>query len=231
MSEHTIRIFLEGALWAVPLLAAIVFHEVAHGAVARYLGDPTAARAGRLTLNPLPHVDLFGTILLPALLLLAQSPFLFGWAKPVPVDPARLRNPRRDAMLVAAAGPGANCALALASSLVLIHLLPFLSRVSPPSLVASLVVPLEAIAARTILINAVLAVFNLLPIPPLDGGRVLTGLLPGPVARLVAGVEPFGVLLVVALMATRSLGGIVGYPIGLLLWAIGTPFSFLASYM
>ncbi len=231
MSEHATQIFLEGALWAVPLLLAIVFHEVAHGAVARYLGDPTAARAGRLTLNPLPHIDLFGTILLPALLLVAQTPFLFGWAKPVPVNFARLRNPRRDAMLVAAAGPAANGALALGSSLVLIHLLPLLSRVSPPAVGASLVVPLEAIAARTILINVVLAVFNLLPIPPLDGGRVLTGLLPRPAARVVAGVEPFGILLVVALMATRSLGGIIGYPIGIVLSAMGTPFSLLASYM
>ncbi len=231
MTEETANLLRQAALWAVPVLVAIVFHEVAHGWVADRLGDPTARKMGRLTLNPLPHVDIFGTVVLPALLLLTRSPFLFGWAKPVPVNIARLGNPKRDMVLVALAGPATNLLLAVGSAISLLHLLPMVSRFAPASVSVSVVVPLQAMAARGVLINVVLAVFNALPIPPLDGGRVLTGLLPMPGARLLARMEPFGIVLVVVLMVTRSLGPVVGYPIGLLLAALGTPFRLLVGYM
>ncbi|GBD26493.1 Putative zinc metalloprotease Rip2 [bacterium HR30] len=184
-------------VWAVPVLLAVILHEVAHGYVAYLLGDPTAKQAGRITLNPVPHIDPFGTLALPLLLIVMQSPFLFGYARPVPVDFARLRHPRRDMVLVAAAGPVTNLLLATAFALLLpLVWIPHLPPAQQPLL--------AEIAFRGVLINVALAVFNLLPVPPLDGGRVLAGLVPPPLASLLARIEPFGMFIVVALVATNA---------------------------
>lgn len=176
------------SVWALPVLLAVTLHEAAHGYVAYRLGDDTAARAGRLTLNPLAHVDPFGTVLLPLMLLVFNAPFLFGYAKPVPVRIARLRNPKRDMVWVALAGPGANIALALASGFLLV-----LAQFMPGFLSGWLFEVLRI----SMLFNCLIAVFNMLPIPPLDGGRVLTGLLPGPAAIKFARIEPYGLLILI----------------------------------
>jgi Zn-dependent protease len=201
----------EIALIVVPVLAAIVFHEVAHGAVAFALGDPTAARAGRLTLNPIPHIDPVGTVLLPGLLMLAPllfgtRPLIFGWAKPVPVDFRQLRNPRRDSILVALAGPTTNLMLAAVSALVLAAL-PLTT--DPTSLVRA--VALMAVAS--IQVNCLLAIFNLLPIPPLDGGRVLSALLPLRLAYALSRVEQIGYLIVLLVVFNTGLLGILARPV------------------
>lgn len=187
------------SIWAFPVLAAIVFHEVAHGWVAYRLGDPTAAAMGRLTLNPLSHIDVVGTLLLPALLIWAGAP-VFGYAKPVPVDYDNLKDPRRDMVRVALAGPGANMVLALLS-LVLLKLILVTESASAGSMASYL----WYMGVASVRINVMLALFNLLPVPPLDGGRVLVGLLPGPQAMQVARMEPFGILIVVALLMTGVL--------------------------
>lgn len=203
---------LQIAIWAVPVLAAIVFHEVAHGFVAFRLGDPTAALAGRLTLNPVAHVDPIGTLVLPAILLVTGAPFLFGWAKPVPVDFGRLRNPKRDMIWVAAAGPGTNLVLALVGSAAF-HGLAVAGGADP----GRGLLLLMAFAQALVLMNVFLGVFNLLPVPPLDGGRVLTGLLPLEWARAYVRIEPYGFLIVILGIATGVLGFLVGPPIRFLL--------------
>jgi Zn-dependent protease len=206
----------EAALWVVPLLAAVILHELSHGVVALKLGDDTAQRMGRLTLNPLPHIDPIGTVLLPAFLLLVGAPFLFGYARPVPVDYRRLRNPKRDMMLVALAGPLTNLGLAIVSAGVLHRLVGHASAM-PDGATGGIVAPLAWIALYSVVINVVLAVFNLLPIPPLDGGRVLTGILPLRYARLVARVEPFGFMIVILLLMTDALNVVLHVPVRLLL--------------
>ncbi|HEY3306005.1 MAG TPA: site-2 protease family protein [Candidatus Binatia bacterium] len=206
------------AIWAVPVLVAIVFHEVAHGYVAYYLGDPTAARMGRLTLNPLAHIDPFGTVLLPLLLIVAHSPFVFGYAKPVPVNFHNLNRPKRDMIWVALAGPLTNLVLAFGSAMVLKLLLSYdepLSSGSGSSI--AILGPLTDMAKTTVIMNVVLAVFNLIPIPPLDGGRVLVGLLPEPQSSAVARVEPFGFLIVIVLLMTDVLDHLMGPAIRFLL--------------
>jgi Zn-dependent protease len=163
------------ATWLVPLIIAIVFHEVAHGLVARQFGDPTAERMGRLTLNPIKHVDPVGTLILPMLLAVANAP-IFGWAKPVPVRADRMRNPRRDMIIVALAGPGMNLLLAVVATAILAAGLALGGgQMTAGGFIASN-------ALNFLLINIFLAVFNLIPLPPFDGGHVVEGLLPRPLA-------------------------------------------------
>jgi Zn-dependent protease len=212
--EETIR---QIALWALPVLFAVVLHEVAHGWVANRLGDPTAARMGRLTLNPIAHIDLFGSILIPLLLIISNAPFLFGYAKPVPVNFYNLRNPKRDMIWVAAAGPVTNLLLALGAILFLKALAPLLSASGQPSTFLDVVAPIALMARNAVIINVVLAVFNAVPLPPLDGGRVLVGLLPEPHSSLVARIEPYGFLILLLLLMTHALDKIIVPPMGYLL--------------
>ena len=192
------------SIWALPVMFAVVLHEVAHGWVADRLGDNTARFMGRLTLNPLKHIDPIGTILIPVMLLVAGSPFLFGYAKPVPVDFRKLRNPRRDMVWVAAAGPVTNLLLALASTLLLA-----LAAQMPQGMIW-MAEPLALMCQASIIINLVLFIFNLIPLPPLDGGRVAVGLLPGSMAYQLARIEPYGFLIIVALLFLGVLGKVIG---------------------
>jgi Zn-dependent protease len=207
-------------IWALPVLVAVVFHEVAHGWVANRLGDPTAKKLGRLTLNPFAHVDLFGTILVPLMLILAHSPFVFGYAKPVPVNFHNLRNPKRDMIWVAAAGPAMNLLLAALFTIIWKLLAPmtgFQAQSTAVSGIADVFVPIVLMAQNGILINVTLAVFNMLPLPPLDGGRVLVGLLPRTLSLKVARVEPFGFVILIVLLMTRTLDHIIDPPTEFLL--------------
>jgi Zn-dependent protease len=201
------------AVWALPVLFAITVHEVAHGWVARKLGDPTAMMLGRLTLNPLKHIDPIGTVVVP-LALMFMGGFIFGWAKPVPVTWENLRNPKRDMALVAVAGPLANLAMAIIWALIM--KLGF----SLGGSASWLAWPLIYMGGAGITINAVLMLLNLLPIPPLDGGRVLVGLLPGPAAWQVSRIEPYGFMILLLLLVTGMLGKILGPMLGTLEMAL-----------
>ena len=180
------------AVWALPLIFAVTVHEAAHGWVADRLGDDTARRMGRITLNPLPHIDLLGTILVPMLMLMFTG-FLIGWAKPVPVDVGRLRSPKRDSAIVAVAGPAVNLLMAIVWSLVLLLAQSLLHSMH------AVAYPLLLMAGAGVFINLVLMLINLVPIPPLDGGRVMVGVLPMGAARMLAGLEPYGIFILIAL--------------------------------
>ena len=179
------------SIWAIPAIIAITFHEASHGYVAHLLGDDTAWRQGRVSFNPLVHIDPFGTVVLPIILLLLRSPFLFGYAKPVPVNFRALRHPRMGAILVAAAGPGMNLLMATIAALGF-HIVGYVPAPEAQWLAANL--------KNALLLNVILAIFNLLPILPLDGGRILVGVLPGSLARLLSRAEPYGLLILIGLI-------------------------------
>jgi len=189
------NILFEIAVWLVPLVIAIVFHKVAHGLVAKRLGDPTAEQAGRLTFNPIKHVDPFGTVILPLILAVTHAGAIFGWAKPVPVNYSRLTHPRRDMILVALAGPGMNFLLALVGAIVLAATLAFTTN--PKGVATALI---AANALNFVLINIFLGVFNLLPVPPFDGGHVVEGLLPRSLAGGFRQIGRFSLLVFIVLL-------------------------------
>ncbi|MBI5199389.1 MAG: site-2 protease family protein [Nitrospirae bacterium] len=187
---------------AIPLLFAIIFHEIAHGWVANRLGDPTAKQMGRLTINPIVHIDIFGTIIMPIILLIfSHGNFSFGYAKPVPVNPFNLRNPKRDMAIVSFAGPATNIILAAISILLAIIIAALqLSTLLPQFLASKLLIPISQMLSFSATINIFLAAFNLIPIPPLDGGRVLIGLLPDRYAYSFSKIEPFGFMILFTLI-------------------------------
>ena len=187
------------AIYALPVIFAITVHEAAHGFAARYFGDMTADRAGRISLNPLKHIDPVGTILLPALTLLVGG-ILFGWAKPVPVDFSRLRHPKRDMLWVAAAGPASNFVMALFWALMI------KLSVTSPSVYSE---PMALMGQAGVMINVVLMVLNLLPLPPLDGGRIAVSLLPNHLAYKYAQIERYGFSILIVLLATGILGRVM----------------------
>ncbi len=214
------------AVWALPVLLAITVHEVAHGWMALRLGDRTAMMLGRLTLNPIKHIDPIGTIVVPALLLFFGG-FVFGWAKPVPVTWENLKNPRRDMALVALAGPLANLLMAV------LWLLAFIVGGALMTTASWIAQPLVYMGVAGMLINTILMVLNLLPLPPLDGGRIVGSLLPGPLAWRYSRLEPYGLIIVLVLFFTQVLGKIIS-PIvfafvGLLIYFSGMPSGYFRT--
>ena len=205
------------AIWALPVLLAITLHEAAHGYVARHFGDPTAEQAGRITLNPLRHIDPVGTLLVPGLILALSAGMLFGWAKPVPVSFGRLRRPKADMLWVAAAGPLANLAMAIGWALVFL-----LGRQLAGSDYA---LPMLKMADAGMQINAILMILNLLPVPPLDGGRIAVSLLPGRLAVSYAKLEPFGFPILLLLLFTGVLGAVLGPLVALFRYALALVFG------
>jgi Zn-dependent protease len=205
------------AVMALPLVFAIVFHGVAHGWIADKLGDHTARDMGRLTLNPISHIDLFGTIIMPLMLfIVTDGKFVFGSAKPVPINPYNFRHPKRDMALSSLAGPGVNIAMALLSTLVL-QLMPLLHAVVPKTAWDWFALPLSLMLSYGVIINVVLAVLNLIPIPPLDGSRVAYWLLPDKPAAAYYRLEPYGMIIILALFIFGVLGKVMAPVVGFII--------------
>lgn len=204
------------SIWALPVLLAVTLHEAAHGWVAMKLGDPTAQMLGRVTFNPLKHIDKWGTIVIPAgMLILSGGQMLFGFAKPVPVNFSRLRNPKRDMVLVALAGPGINLAMAVVAAAAL-HVLPLLDGDVQAWVGYNL--------GNALFINVLLAIFNMLPLPPLDGGRVAVGLLPWSIGQYLARLERVGIFIVLfAIFLLPYIGGKIGVELNVFGWLILAP--------
>jgi len=231
MTQFTAGLY-DASTWVLPIVFAITFHEAAHGYVAWRLGDDTAYRRGRVSFNPLRHIDPFGTIVMPAFLLLTGSPFLFGYAKPVPVQFGRLHHPRRDMVLVAAAGPGINLLLATLSA-ALLHFVDLMPAGLGDWTTLSLFESMQ--------INVVLAVFNMLPLPPLDGGRVAVGLLPPNLGKPLAKLERYGIAIILGVLVLLPLIGsrlgmnwsvasyLIEHPVEFIIraigWLVGIPFG------
>jgi len=209
------------SIWIVPVLISITMHEAAHGYAANLLGDDTAKKLGRVTLNPFKHIDRLGTVIIPLILIVMKSPFVFGWAKPVPVKFYRLKKPLRDMVIVAIAGPVTNIALALVAATIL-SLMHKLALMDNPWLVRTLV--------NFFFINIILAVFNMIPIPPLDGGRVAVGLLPKVFSYQLARLEKYGFFIIItALFILPLLGKKIGIPLEPIHWFIQSVSSFLIN--
>ncbi|GBE00332.1 peptidase family M50 [bacterium BMS3Abin07] len=197
---------------ALPILIAITFHEVAHGFAAYKLGDPTAKMKGRLTLNPLAHIDLFGTIIIPFILFITAG-FVIGYAKPVPINPYNFKNPKRDMAISAIAGPATNIVLAVLSIAVIRMVIYPLSSILPQAVVSTVLSPIFQMFRVSVVINVILAIFNMVPIPPLDGGRVAVGFLPHKQAEALSKLEPFGLIIVIVLFFVLDLGRFMFDPI------------------
>ncbi len=222
MDEQSLIIKI--STWILPIVLAVTLHEASHGWVAWKLGDDTAYAAGRVTFNPLKHIDPFGTILLPALLLFATGGRMsFGYAKPVPVNFWALAKPRRDMVLVALAGPGSNLILAIVSA-ALFHIIDWVPREVQPWLAANL--------TMSILFNLILCIFNMIPIPPLDGGRVAVGILPPSLGQPLARLERTGFAIILgALFLLPWLGDYVGVDLNIFMWIVGIPAFELAGFI
>ena len=219
--ENFPQVVYTASVWVLPVLLAITLHEAAHGWVAWKLGDGTAKAMGRVTFNPLKHIDPFGTVILPAMLLLSGANFLFGWAKPVPVNIHRLRDVKRGMVLVAAAGPISNLSMAYIAALM-VHFVQYF----PPTFGNWMAENLS----NALTINILLAVFNMVPLPPLDGGRVAVGLLPRSLGMLLARLEKFGLFILIGILfILPMIGNQIGVNLAVFSWLIGAPVNFLAN--
>ena len=221
---HELGAIQQVVVWALPVLFAITVHEVSHGWVAKLLGDPTAMMLGRLTLNPIKHIDPFGTVLLPLFMVwVSHGAMAFGWAKPVPVTWENLRHPKRDMALVAVAGPASNLLMAILWAVILKICLLFSANPQWYWLIQ----PLIYMCGAGILINSILMVLNLFPLPPLDGGRVVAGLLPGPLAYKFSKIEPYGLIILIVLFISDILAAIISPIVSVFVFALSSVFNFL----
>lgn len=223
MGFDILEIIRKALLWVIPIFVAVVFHEVAHGYAALKLGDTTARDSGRLTLNPISHIDPMGTVIIPLLLLAINSPFLFGYAKPVPVNFFRLRNPKRDMVLVAAAGPATNFMIAVVAAILIraiFIIYPAVDLSSQAGFPQSLITTGVTILLYTYILSVILGIFNLTPVPPLDGGRIVVGLLPDNAAKSYSRVEPFGIFIVIGLLFLTPLNKVFAIAIFLISYVL-----------